>query len=512
MELLESSGSWIIALGKTLLNSLWLGILLLSLLKALFLMIPQRQALYRYHAALISLLLLVGFSFALFFHLYSPVREGSFPIPEGSLISTALSQLKPGYGPGGMLFYHYISHAYLAGMAIYLIKTLRDAGKVMTIRRKAKIIGEPWRQHFNSFRKKAGVSRKVSFLSIEGLATPFLTGVVKPAIIVPSAMLTQLSFNEVEALLMHELYHLKRYDHWVNLIQNVVEVLFFFNPAVRELSAMIGSEREKCIDDRVLEAQSLPLDYARALYLVSKNQNSRTFQVMAATGKGRSDLKSRIERILKPNTMKKNIREKTNALLIFLAGIALMILVSGFTSGLSITRHKDVPKENQAESFIVQIPSDTLTREEQQQLKEEIDKAMAEINWEEIKREMEEVKIEVLEEINWDEIKKEIELTKIELIEDIDWEEIKREIEEAKIEVLEDMDWEKMKMDIEEARRTIEVEIDWEDIKEEMEEVKVRIDLLMDDIDLDMDIDIDRDVEVEVDVEVESEKEAGESL
>lgn len=492
MELLESSGSWIIALGKTLLNSLWLGILLLSILKALFLLIPQRLAVYRYHAALFSLLLFVGCSFGLFFHLFSPGTDAVFPGSEGSGIRATLLYLKVEASAGGMHLYHYISLAYLVGMAIYLLKTMRDVGKVWTIRRNAEKIVGPWQQHFNNFRIRAGVSRKLDFLSAEGLASPFLTGVIKPAIIVPSAMLTQLTFNEVEAILMHELYHLKRFDHWVNLMQNVVELLFFFNPAVRVLSAMISSEREKCIDDLVLEGQSLPLDYARALYLLSKQQNSTAYRVMAATGTGGGDLKSRIERILKPNTMKINIREKTNALLIFLGGIALMILVSGFTSGLSITRYTDVPEDIQTELSSAQNSRDTLTWEEKQQLKREIDDAVAEIDWEEIKREMEEVKIEVLEEIDWDEITKDIEEAKIELIEEIDWEEIKK--------------------DIEDVRHTIELEIDLEEIKEEMEEVKVKIELLMDDMDFDMDIDIDPDVDVDVDVDVVSEPEAGESM
>lgn len=472
MELLESSGSWIIALGKTLLNSLWLGFILLSLLKALFLLIPQRLAVYRYHAALFSMLLFVGFSFTLFVYLYSPVSEGSFTIKAGGGINAVLSQLIPGANSGLIPFYYYISFAYMGGMGIYFVKTLSEFGKIKTLRRNATGVTGIWRNQFETYCKRAGVRSKVDFLVSEGPVTPFLTGVIKPAIIVPSAMFTQLSFNEVEAILMHELYHLKRLDHWVNLIQNVVELLFFFNPAIRLLSEMISSERERCCDDRVLEGQAHPLEYARALYQISNLQNSSGFREMAAAGNDKGQLKSRIERILKPNVMKINIREKSKTLLIFLSGIAIMILVSGFTSGLSITRYQEVPIETQEEIEAAVFQNDTLSPEEKQQLKTEIQEAMAEIDWEEIKKDIGEAKIKVLEEINWEEISR----------------------------------------DIEEATRTIEVDIDWEEIKKEMDEVKVKIDLLIDDLDMEMDFEIETEIDIDTDMEVESDPDPAESL
>lgn len=173
----------------------------------------------------------------------------------------------------------------------------------------------------------------------ERASGPFLTGVLKPAIIVPSAMLSQLSFREIETILMHELYHLKQLDNVMNLLQRIVEILFFFNPAVWMLSRIIRSEREKRCDDLVISGNTRALDYARALYALSMQMKASALHAPAATGKG--ELRKRIERILIPNNMKTNYREKIYALLLFTCGILVVLLVSGFTSGFSITLHNE---------------------------------------------------------------------------------------------------------------------------------------------------------------------------
>jgi len=233
---------------------------------------------------------------------------------------------------------------------------------------------------------------------------------------------------------------------------------------------MISNEREKRCDDMVLRGNSDPLDYARALLHLSIQQSGPGTLVPAATGSGKGELKNRIERILKPNTMKINYREKTNALLIFLGGVAVMLVVSGFTSGLSISRYSDTPEEAKPAS-IQQISADTLTQEEKKQIDREVEEAIAGIDWEVIKMD------------------------------------VKVSIEEAMAEI----DWEKMKSDIDEAQRSATEamkEIDWEDIRKEMEEVRVNIDLMMKDFQIDMDLDMDSDIDVDVDVDVDVETES----
>ncbi|MDX2431133.1 MAG: M56 family metallopeptidase [Bacteroides sp.] len=472
MGILESSSSWIIALGKTLLNSLWLGLLFLSVLKAIFLILPQRFAAFRYQAALLTLFLFFALSAGLFFHLFTPGLEATVNLSESLSQRDIFSRFSGGSTIGLIRFYHLIGVIYISGMGIYLSMTIVGVGKIRSLRQHAEPITGKWYQRFIEIKGEIGISRSLEFLKSDGVDSPFLTGLFKPAIIVPAAMLSQLSISEVESILWHELYHLKRLDHLMNLIQRVVEILFFFNPAVWEISKMIRSEREKSCDDLVLARHSKPLDYARALYLLSAQQQRPAYLVTSASGVGRGELKNRIERILKPNKMNTNFRDKLNTLLLFSLGLVIMLIVSGFSSGLSISRYNDLPEEMETSTLpvlITQSQADTLTEKEKQKIQIEVREALAEI----------------------------------------DWEAIKEEVEEARHTIMVDIDWEEMKMKMEEVKHSIEVEIDWDEVKMEMDEVKVKIDLMMEDLDLDFDIDtdfdsdIDSDVDIEVDVESE---------
>jgi len=74
-------------------------------------------------------------------------------------------------------------------------------------------------------------------------------GLVKPAILVPLGLLSNLPPGQVEAVLLHELAHIRRKDYLVNLLQSFAEAIFFFNPAVLWISSLIREERENCCYD-----------------------------------------------------------------------------------------------------------------------------------------------------------------------------------------------------------------------------------------------------------------------
>ena len=528
MELIESNSSWIIALGKTLLNSLWIGLIVFSLLKVLFLHIPQRFSTFRYRASLLSMLLFTVLTTVLFIHLYSPAQNPAATLPLGELIPEAFPSGIISGSLGSLFLYRIISLVYFAGMGIYLLITISSMGKIRTLKKKAKNITGPWSQLFNNLKTEAGILRKVEFLVSEHVSGPFITGVLKPAILVPASMLIQLSIRELEAILMHEIYHLKKLDHVFNLLQKLVEMLFFFNPAIWLLSRIIRAEREKRCDDLVLAGPTRALDYARALYALSMHDNRLGLKATAATGSGNSELKKRIERILKPNTMKTSYREKINALLLFTCGILLVLLVSSFTSGFSITRHQNEPPEllSQQESsapmenledfnmaVLPLLPSlpDTLTREEKEIIREEVREAMeeaqADIDWDEIMEDFEEARNAAIEDIDWEQIKQDMEEVRLDIIEDIDWEQIKEEMEDLRIEAMEDIDWEQAKMDLEEAKNLALEELNWDEIKKEIEDIdweQIKIDMTnlridMDSILSDFDFDIDKDIDIDMD-------------
>jgi bla regulator protein blaR1 len=84
------------------------------------------------------------------------------------------------------------------------------------------------------------------------ISIPIVTGFIKPVILLPLAIFSSLDVRQVEAILLHELYHVRNYDHWVNTIQNFLEILFFFHPATWWISAQVRHEREKKVDEQVV--------------------------------------------------------------------------------------------------------------------------------------------------------------------------------------------------------------------------------------------------------------------
>ena len=139
--------------------------------------------------------------------------------------------------------------------------------------------------------------------SCQQVAAPVVIGVLRPMILLPPCLMTGCDVDQLEALLAHELAHIRRWDLLVNLTQRVVEALLFFHPAVWYVSRRISIEREHACDDLVISTGWRPLDYCRALIgLAEACAMPRQPLVVApisisAFGRGSSDFRQRILRL-----------------------------------------------------------------------------------------------------------------------------------------------------------------------------------------------------------------------
>jgi len=137
----------------------------------------------------------------------------------------------------------------------------------------------------------------------ERVAVPVVLGVLRPMILLPASILTQLDPEQLAAVLTHELAHIRRCDHALLLVQRLIEALLFFHPAVWYLSRRVHHERESCCDDLVLTAGGDRLIYCLSLLrvaelrLASENQ-TRQLTALAVDGKQPSRLRRRIARLL----------------------------------------------------------------------------------------------------------------------------------------------------------------------------------------------------------------------
>ncbi|MGB7598886.1 MAG: M56 family metallopeptidase [Candidatus Sulfotelmatobacter sp.] len=144
-----------------------------------------------------------------------------------------------------------------------------------------------------------GSSRPVTICTSERVRIPAAIGFFKPAIIFPPWILRELSPVELNAVLLHELAHLRRWDDWTNLAQEIMRALFFFHPAFWWIGRGLALEREMACDDFVLARNSNPRAYAQCLVSVAEKSFLRRGLALAQAVAGRmQQTTQRVMRIL----------------------------------------------------------------------------------------------------------------------------------------------------------------------------------------------------------------------
>jgi len=127
---------------------------------------------------------------------------------------------------------------------------------------------------------------------------PLTLGFLKPVILLPAAMISQLTPQQIEAILIHELGHIQRKDYLLHLLVTLLEGLFFFNPFSRLLIRQLKKQREHCCDDLVLQFKYDPHAYVSALLSLASRQQPVQKLAVAATGGNDKLLLQRARRIL----------------------------------------------------------------------------------------------------------------------------------------------------------------------------------------------------------------------
>ncbi|MCK5226501.1 MAG: M48 family metalloprotease, partial [Planctomycetes bacterium] len=140
-----------------------------------------------------------------------------------------------------------------------------------------------------------GIKKTINIAESALVEVPTVIGHLKPIILLPASALTGLSVQQIEAILAHELAHIKRHDYLVNILQTVVEILGFYHPAVWWVSHKIRAERENCCDDIAVNLCSDKVCYARALTTMEEIRTDKLSLAVAASG---GNLLMRIRRLL----------------------------------------------------------------------------------------------------------------------------------------------------------------------------------------------------------------------
>ena len=160
----------------------------------------------------------------------------------------------------------WLVRGWLMGVLLLSLRLLRGWLRIHRLKtRGAAPVGDAWQQKLAELANLMGVDRAVQMLRCATAEVPSVVGWLRPAILVPASVLTGLAPADLEAILLHELAHIRRHDYAVNLLQTVVETLLFYHPGVWWLSRAIRIEREHCCDDLAVSVHRDRVGYARAL-------------------------------------------------------------------------------------------------------------------------------------------------------------------------------------------------------------------------------------------------------
>jgi beta-lactamase regulating signal transducer with metallopeptidase domain/peptidoglycan/xylan/chitin deacetylase (PgdA/CDA1 family) len=186
---------------------------------------------------------------------------------------------------------------WLAGVAALASRFVGAWLIVLRLRRSAEPVSERFEELLARVSEGLRVSRAVRLCRSALVEVPTVVGHLRPLILVPAAAFVGLTPRQLEAVLAHELAHVRRYDYAVNLLQTAAETLLFYHPAAWWLGRRVRAEREHACDDAAVEATGDVLLYARALAALEQLRGAHAAPALALAADGGSLMK-RIQRLV----------------------------------------------------------------------------------------------------------------------------------------------------------------------------------------------------------------------
>ncbi len=288
------------AIGWALLHSLWQGAIISGALAAV--LAAVRSARIRYAAAGIAMLLMLG-GFALTLATVIPQRSqaslarGATTLQTVKLAATASSRpTNAGLAP----LVPWLAPFWIAGASLIYLRRAASCISVQRLRRRGVCSApEQWQERLAELSRRLRVSRPVQLLESSLAEAPAVLGHFCPLILMPLGLLAGLPPSQVEAILLHELAHVRRHDYLLNIFQRLAEGLFFYHPAIWWISRIMRAERENCCDDFAVAISGDSHEYASALAALEQRRQALVEPALAATG---GSLVKRIRRVLYPAT------------------------------------------------------------------------------------------------------------------------------------------------------------------------------------------------------------------
>jgi beta-lactamase regulating signal transducer with metallopeptidase domain len=328
------------ALSAALLDFVWQGLLSAFLLWLALFILRNHSARARYAASCVALAVMAALPVVTACLVYraTAASQGSagWTVAGAQWIRAAAQRPAASFNWAAWLD-RWALPVWSIGVLLFSLRLLWAARQISVLRGKAQLPEAPLFAIVTALQVRLRIARPVRVLVSAAADCPSVVGWIRPILLLPAATVMGLTTEQLEAVLAHELAHILRYDHLVNMLQSILETLLFYHPAVWWTSARIRQERELCCDDLAVESCGDAVAYARAL---TRLERLRVMSQELALGSSGGPLLYRIQRLL-GNTAPQRGPSKLPAILALSLGLVCLTLNLQWARGQQLVAATD---------------------------------------------------------------------------------------------------------------------------------------------------------------------------
>lgn len=325
------------AISWTVLHSLWQASLIALIMSWFLNRYANEDAIVRYRISYAAMLFVLGAAVITFMTYYFMEAAGettaAVTTVTVNLSGDLPTQATHVFSQLGFWISHnlnVVASMWILGVILFCFKLGGSLLYTMSLQKhKADFLPDNVFEGFINLKSKLGIRKYIHLAETSKVNTPMLIGYLKPVILFPIGLINQLTLEETNAILAHELAHVKRNDFMHNLLLSVVELLFYYHPAVWWISANVRMERENCCDDLAMKLIGDKTIYAKTLLKIEELKSSRIPALAIPLNRNKNQLLHRIGRIVNQPQTRSQIREK------LIATCLLFTFFFGFGNSIS---------------------------------------------------------------------------------------------------------------------------------------------------------------------------------
>lgn len=286
----------------------------------------------------------------------SPAAPSPMPMTASSVLTKDVEPYLSRWAP-------YVTIFYLAGVCFLLARLMRSAWLTRRLGSLASEVNDPdLLQRLRTQAERLGLRKLPLLRWCQQVPVPIVIGTFRPIVLLPTYAATGLTLDQLQAVIAHELAHIRRYDLLVNMLQRVIESLLFFHPAVWWVSRQISNEREQACDELVLTVEPSRARYADALVRMAELSlqcGQPPLQALAATGTSTTAFKQRVLKVLEVDTAPGIRPGRAAAILasvVVLSTLALLLVKGGVSANDGSSMDSSLSAKQDAEADDNQQP------------------------------------------------------------------------------------------------------------------------------------------------------------